>query len=506
MTEDNEVQIILTAVDNASSTIDKVNDSLGGVGSSGGFVKSAEEATQSAKELTDSFEGMNLEQLSYISTLGMSKEQQIKYNAALDAAAAKTKAATTATKGLSGSMIALSAAVVVVGAAAEAYIVLKNAAEWANKVLEDTSIHSERVVQEATEFKEVMDDFNRVMDTGNQIWENLKSNVGLWTAVVVTDVVDATKALIGLLGFEGKKGAWATGGLTKEFTKGFEDATNAVKGTADAVDSLAKATSQMMNAGIGLVFSYQSTFEKLADKQKELADALAGGFSETSDKVLGLKDDIASLEGELDKTTNKFVLDMYKMQLAADGVFDKEDMVKYLDMALALGLIGQEAYDAAVKTLGLGGAIAALQSRDIRINVSHHTHYSSSGSRGSGIPDAGDGDVGIEDWVQVPTIPKVTIPEKKYGGKLAGGGTVGMGGWAMVGDSLGGGITPYTEYVHANKGGGFTVYNQSQMSGKSAPPMASGGMVLPQSEEIELSDRTIDKLADALAYKVTMRQ
>jgi len=76
----------------------------------------------------------------------------------------------------------------------------------------------------------------------------------------------------------------------------------------------------------------------------------------------------------------------------------------------------------------------------------------------------------------------------------------------MVGDLPGGGVLPTTEYVRANRGGGFTVFNQSQMAGKSAPPMASGGMVMPQSDEVELSDRTIDKLADAHAFKIAMRQ
>ncbi len=59
----------------------------------------------------------------------------------------------------------------------------------------------------------------------------------------------------------------------------------------------------------------------------------------------------------------------------------------------------------------------------------------------------------------------------------AGGGFTSSGGWAMVGDAPGGGRTPYTEYVHARPGGGFDVYNQSQMAGRSAPPMASGGVI-----------------------------
>jgi hypothetical protein len=57
--------------------------------------------------------------------------------------------------------------------------------------------------------------------------------------------------------------------------------------------------------------------------------------------------------------------------------------------------------------------------------------------------------------------------------KKAGGGS--FSGWAMVGDAPGGGTTPFTEYVYAPHGA--TVYNQSQMSGHGAPPMAGGGNI-----------------------------
>jgi hypothetical protein len=52
----------------------------------------------------------------------------------------------------------------------------------------------------------------------------------------------------------------------------------------------------------------------------------------------------------------------------------------------------------------------------------------------------------------------------------AGGGFVGSGGWAMVGDAPGGRATRYSEMIHARPGGGVDVYNQSQM-----PGMAGGG-------------------------------
>jgi len=62
-------------------------------------------------------------------------------------------------------------------------------------------------------------------------------------------------------------------------------------------------------------------------------------------------------------------------------------------------------------------------------------------------------------------------------GRASGGS---FSGWAMVGDAPGGIVTPYTEYVYAPHGG--VVYNQAQMSGKSAPPMSSGGIISPSND------------------------
>jgi hypothetical protein len=88
-----------------------------------------------------------------------------------------------------------------------------------------------------------------------------------------------------------------------------------------------------------------------------------------------------------------------------------------------------------------------------------------------------------------PRLPTPIIPQ------MAGGGKGGIGNWAMVGERG-------TEYVYGNPGGGFTVYNQSQMAGKSAPPMAGGGIVPPASGDVNLSQQSVRDLADALSYKL----
>jgi hypothetical protein len=64
------------------------------------------------------------------------------------------------------------------------------------------------------------------------------------------------------------------------------------------------------------------------------------------------------------------------------------------------------------------------------------------------------------------------ITSQQQANSKAGGGD--FSGWAMVGDSAGGGITPYTEWVYAPYGA--RVYNQSQIG---AAPMAGGGFINP---------------------------
>jgi hypothetical protein len=85
-----------------------------------------------------------------------------------------------------------------------------------------------------------------------------------------------------------------------------------------------------------------------------------------------------------------------------------------------------------------------------------------------------------------------TFSYKASGGSFSG--------WAKVGDAPGGVTTPYTEYVYAPHGA--MVYNQSQMSGKSAPPMNGGGMI---GGNMELSDRSLHKLADLFTMALAKR-
>jgi len=76
-----------------------------------------------------------------------------------------------------------------------------------------------------------------------------------------------------------------------------------------------------------------------------------------------------------------------------------------------------------------------------------------------------------------PATGEYSLSNTQYvpiGGHASGGA---FSGWAMVGDLPGGGKTPQTEYVYAPHGA--VVYNQSQMSGRSSPPSAASGGLIP---------------------------
>ena len=170
-----------------------------------------------------------------------------------------------------------------------------------------------------------------------------------------------------------------------------------------------------------------------------------------------------------------------------------------------MGLITQEIYNARLQALGLQTALLNLPntiSVDVMLNIIGDI---GSGALSAALQQMDSTPANVV--IPPPIVPKLPVIQPPGTIEImAGGGTAGIGDWAMVGDLPGGGILPTTEYVRANRGGGFTVFNQSQMAGKSAPPMASGGMVMPQSDEVTLSQQSIRDLADALAFKMSQVQ
>lgn len=161
----------------------------------------------------------------------------------------------------------------------------------------------------------------------------------------------------------------------------------------------------------------------------------------------------------------------YENSLMVNGMITPEALRKAATYELQLGLLSRAEYDAKIKASDMQAAIDAMADKHITITTDMITNM----------------------ITQYSTVAVNPPHMRASGGSFSG--------WAMVGDSPGGGVTPYTEFVYAPHGA--TVYNQSQMSGKSAPPMAGGGVI---GGNMELSDKSLSKLADLFTMALAKRK
>lgn len=186
--------------------------------------------------------------------------------------------------------------------------------------------------------------------------------------------------------------------------------------------------------------------------------------------VDGLKTKLGDAQQASLDATNEMIAGFLQAQLTADGSFTEADIIKVLNYRLAVGLLTKEAYDAALQSMAIATNLANIPA-EINTQININTTYTYT--------------------EQEPLVEP-----------LAQGGA--FSGWAMVGDAPGGGITPYTEWVH----GSGVVYNQAQMRGQSAPPMASGGIIPSMQQDNKLLINLIARIpsasaiADALVTKL----
>jgi hypothetical protein len=240
----------------------------------------------------------------------------------------------------------------------------------------------------------------------------------------------------------------------------------------DGVDALEQAGREF-NFVVSFAKQYETNLnnvttaqEDLKVAQEELFALTQAGWSNSSQKVIDAKNKVEDLKGKLGdaqqaslNATNEMIAGFFQAQLMADGSFTQEDIQKVLNYRFAVGLITQEAYDAAQNALSIANALTKVNSKDIKINVTAtgDTWIFDYMGQGGGEAGSNSGDRG------------------GYIPPMAGGGD--FKGWAMVGDAPGGKKTPYTEYVYAPQGA--RVYNQSQIGNVQAPPMAGGGSISP---------------------------
>lgn len=280
------------------------------------------------------------------------------------------------------------------------------------------------------------------------------------------------------------------GGATLEWYKQHLDDVAAEYGVMS--DEYLKARDELDNIG------------KAYETAGGMVGYLNGKLEEQKQKVLDAQQAVRD-------AVNEMVAGFLQEQLAIDGTFTEEDMQKVLNFRLATGLLTESEYAAAQAALQLAQNIAMLGNKEIYVT----THYVSVGGGGgsgggtgltnpSGGATTGGGGGGAGQqpyWVPDPNNPGHYMVNPNMG--HASGGSVGIGGWAMVGDAPGGRRTPYTEYIHVTPWG-TEVYNQSQMSGRSAPPMQTGGFIPPaMSKYVDLSPATIRAIADAMFQQIS---
>ena len=251
--------------------------------------------------------------------------------------------------------------------------------------------------------------------------------------------------------------------------------------------------------------SYTTAVENTRGAEAELAEMRKNGWKYTADEIAKAEQKVLDyIQAEKDAASQAIVKQVAGAFEKSGGMMTGEEYKTLMDMNVAYGLMTPAAAAAAVAAWEVANAIAAIPEDKLaqfRLNI---------GIEGI---DKAIADMmalrnmsyqaAIYAWAAEnsqypPANPQVPEDDHPGEGGAAGGGTFAAGSWAMVGDAYGGRKTPYTEFVHANPGGGFTVFNQSQMAGHSAPPMAAGGYVPPTSGDTNLSDASIRKLADAL--------
>jgi hypothetical protein len=267
-----------------------------------------------------------------------------------------------------------------------------------------------------------------------------------------------------------------------------------VEFTADEI----KAYVAVVDEGISITDRMNTSDDKRAQITQQISNLLPGQTA----KLKSLQDQLNSLNAADVKQHQSDLWGAVKEGLSgvnADSLYG---------VAEGLGLISPAAAKAMAQMQLIKNVLASLPKiTDLKIMISiieslTYTGDEASQARyantvvGGGVSGGGSS---TAYWIPDPNNPGHYMVNPNH---KAGGGS--FSGWAMVGDSPGGGTTPYTEYVYAPQGA--TVFNQAQMSGQSAPPMAGGGMIPPMSSGVDLSDDSLRKLADLIVYSAAQRQ
>lgn len=154
---------------------------------------------------------------------------------------------------------------------------------------------------------------------------------------------------------------------------------------------------QQLNKEFGFIINFASQYErnlknvKSAEKDLKQAEAELFAMSQpgwkgtadqvqtAQDKVDGLKEKLSEAQQASLDATNEMIAGFLQAQLTADGSFTEEDIQKVLDYRFEVGLLTQEAYDAALEALKIAQNLAGIP-QTVNVDVNVRTIYTSTGS------------------------------------------------------------------------------------------------------------------------------
>jgi hypothetical protein len=166
------------------------------------------------------------------------------------------------------------------------------------------------------------------------------------------------------------------------------------EGFVPALESEKKAMvdwASELNLALSVAKEYGDYTKKLADLEKQLADARAAGYGDTSEKVVDLKTRIEELQAAHKRATDEMLLGLIQYQLALDGL-SEADIQWLLNLRLNMGLLTQAEYDAAMGLLKLRAVFDAMPKEwSTEYKIYYITYYETHGTpppSGGGPPDS----------------------------------------------------------------------------------------------------------------------
>ena len=292
-----------------------------------------------------------------------------------------------------------------------------------NLILTDESIQKARDYEKATD--ELSDSFEGLkVEIGEKVVPSLTDNIkaltkGMSTAEAyrraqelgIKVSYNQSTSMIRINGVAATQDELllAVAEAEKKLKGATEDTTTAVDGLSDSMDQATTSTDmfgysvadgvdalQQANAEFSFIISFAKQYEtnlrdvtSAQDALKEAEDELFAmsqpGWKGTASQLQTAQEKVDGLKTKLDEAkqasinaTNEMIAGFLQTELAADGAFTEEDIQKVLNYRLQMGLLSQDAYQAALKALAVAQNLAGIP-KTVTSNVVINTTYKYSG-------------------------------------------------------------------------------------------------------------------------------